>query len=120
MLSIPRDQFEHLGADQKTRFVDGLTARLRHDHPAATQALSDADLAALIDTATQRGALYGLVAEAHVRFYASMMLRHGHDFDVDPARPWIGAVLEDDGIAPNDKVSRIDESLVFLERGAAA
>ncbi len=120
MLSIPRDQFEHLGADQKQRFVAALTARLRRDHPQPTQPMSDADVAALIDTATRRAALYGLTAEAHVRFYAGLMLRQGHDFDVDPAMSWAGEILEDDGIGAHDKVARLDEVLVFLERGAAA
>jgi hypothetical protein len=118
MLSISGAQYEQLGKGPKQRFVHGLIDRLRREHPQQTAPMSDAQLVQLVDTAILHGGHYGLRSETHVGYYAGTMLRHGADFDVDPAKPWAGDILDDDGLDPDEKVARLDEVQVFLLRDA--
>lgn len=113
---MSQTQFEQLGADQKQRFIAQLMARLRRDFPVQTKPLDDPAMHELIDTGMRHAQTYGLVSEAHIRVYCAMMLRHGRDFDADPKLPWAGDILNDDKLAPRDKISRLDGVQVFLDR----
>lgn len=116
MLTLTPEQFERLGTDQKQRFVAGLVQRLRNDFPRQTRARDDAAMNLLIDTGSRNAAVYGLVGEAHIRYYCGMMLRHGENFDADPKLPWAGEILDNDQLGATEKVARLDEVQVFLDR----
>lgn len=119
MLTISAEQFESLGTGQRDRSLKTIAARLRQDFPKQTSPLSAPDLQALIELGMKNAAVYGLVTEGQVRFYCGMMLRHGRDFDVDARLPWAGDILEDDRLAPAEKLARLDEVQLFLDRGPA-
>ena len=116
MLTMSQKQFEQLGADQKQRFIAQLMERLRLDLPVQTKPLDDQALRELIEDGSRHAETYGLFSEAHVRVYCAMMLRHGRDFDADPKLPWAGDILNDETLAPRDKVARLDGVQVFLDR----
>lgn len=117
---MSQKQFEQLGADQKQRFIAQLLVRLRQDFPVQTKPLDDPAMRKLIETGTRHAETYGLYSEGHIRVYCGMMLRHGRDFDADPKLPWAGEILNDDQLAPRDKISRLDGVQVFLDRSPKA
>ncbi|WP_418315120.1 hypothetical protein [Piscinibacter sakaiensis] len=116
MLTLTAEQFARIGADQKQAFVDRLIAQLRQDFPQQTSPRDDTAMRQLVDTGSRNAETYGLVGEAHIRFYCGLMLRHGEDFDTDPKQPWAGEILDDDALSATEKVARLDEVQVFLDR----
>ena len=116
MLTISAEQFDSLGTGQRDRSLKAIAARLRQDFPQQTAPLSEPELQALIELGIKNAAVYGLVTEGQVRVYCGMMLRHGRDFDVDARLPWAGDILEDDRLAPAEKLARLDEVQLFLDR----
>lgn len=119
MLTISAEQIDSLGVGQRERSLRALAARLRTDFPQQTAPLSAPALDELIETGIRNARVYGLVTEGQVRVYCGMMLRHGTDYDADPSLPWAGEILENDRLSPTEKLARLDEVQLFLDRTPA-
>jgi hypothetical protein len=94
VLTIRREQLAVLSKAMRRPSEDEVAAHLRKHFPAPCDALGPDGLAAFVAYAFDRAASHGLTALRDVSKYADLAMALGRDFDVDPALPWVRAILD--------------------------
>ncbi len=106
MLTIRKEQMKALGRIRRLGFEVRLARHARKFFPEPCREMDDEVLQAVCQRAIRRAAYHGMVAEADVARFLSLMLVFGRRFDEDPSLPWARRVLAQD-VGPTLKSHRL-------------
>lgn len=104
-LIIRTAQMEALRQARQREFAASLAAGLRDGHPHLCAGRSAQELATLARTGIGMADRLGLLAADEIERLTVCLARHGTGF---AAQPWAGAVLNDDLLAPGEKLRRLE------------
>jgi hypothetical protein len=92
-------------------FVDRLVKRAGEKYPEKVEGREEAAVRAEVTRFVHKGRRWGLTSEAHATAFTDLSFEWGEDFEDDPERREVRAVLRDRALAPDDKVRRVRELL---------
>jgi hypothetical protein len=92
-MQIRREQMAFFSEHGVKAFQDRVLSHLRKCFPTQYAASGEPGLQSTIQYGIKRASSYGLTTEREVCKYIDLMIVFGRDFDRDPARPWISAIL---------------------------
>ncbi|HEX8244896.1 MAG TPA: hypothetical protein VF541_15415 [Longimicrobium sp.] len=110
MLTVRNGQLAALADERARDFAERMCRHLRHEFPAETAALGDAELRTAVDAALARARAWGLASGEELCRWLNLCACFGWAFDRDPALPWMRAALADaGGGAPGERLHLLYE-----------
>lgn len=116
MLRILREQVDALRQLELEAYRERVLGQIREIFPAQWSALGEEGAGALVDRALGRAARHGCKSEGDVFRYVSLMLVLGHDFEEDPALPWVREILGEPEASGWQKMSALMDRAIIWSR----
>lgn len=95
MLKISKAQMEGFRRASAQSFESRMVEYLKGVFPDVYSSMGDAGARELIQHGMAKAEHYDIASELHICLYVCLMIELGRDFDVDPAIPWAGEMLND-------------------------
>ena len=105
MLTIRREQREAFRAYMRQAFEERLIRHVAAQFPARCRALGIKRVQERVHYGVDVALCYGLKSKRDVSRYINLMFTLGPDFDSDQRLPWAARILEDEFLAPPDKMN---------------
>ena len=114
---LRQQSHEVLDAAARPEFLNASLTRLRSLFPKKCEYIGEALLPQLADDGIECAASYGVYSRRGALLFIVMMFVLGAGFHRDPQLPWVSAILNDEGLGPNQRVDRLmGEAVTFLNR----
>lgn len=114
MLVIRDTQMAKLGQLQLERYVVKTLRDIRELFPGDPRFCEDAPLRAFIQSGIAAARRYGIGSEREVSLFIFLMCEYGRDFDSQPDKAWMRALLAADNLEAPEKMNLIYERLRIL------
>jgi len=109
MLTIRKSQNAALAEAMGRRFENKVFVHLNKFWPEQCRSQGGVAVRETIRSGQGRANEYGMKTENDVARYVDLMYSLGHDFDSDPALPWVPEILNDNEISPTVRMDRLYE-----------
>jgi pSer/pThr/pTyr-binding forkhead associated (FHA) protein len=112
MFVIRRSQMAALSLERQRDFEERLYEYFSRRKPLDYGDLSEEALRSLVANGVRKAEAYGIETERAVFQFTGFMLLFGRDFDLDPQRPWIKAILSEATLNSEARLSWIESQLL--------
>lgn len=109
MLTIYREQLNHLNKLQEKRLLVSITAHIEHYFPAEWAQLKGDNRAGIINDAIEQGRSFGLSTDRNLTIYTDFVVSFGSGFPAN--QPWAKAILDEPGRTEDQKVDDLLDEL---------
>ena len=118
MFRIRKEQMAVLSEATRASFVRREVARLQTDFRPEIERLrlNQTDLFRIVERTIDRAANYRIFNERDVEMFVNCTMMLGLEFDRDPGLPWAAQILRRKDLTGTDKMSLIDDHLLFSGR----
>jgi hypothetical protein len=107
MVTIRRDQMQAFSEAAAKSFEDRMVVHVGEFFPEQVRALGEPGTREAIRLGIGRAARHDIGREVNVCRFIDIMFAMGARFDEDPAYPWAGRILVEEGQSENAKVDRL-------------
>ncbi|HEX2957494.1 MAG TPA: hypothetical protein VHO70_11725 [Chitinispirillaceae bacterium] len=116
MILLRKQQLEAIRLPQYLQFASQLVQDAREHFEEETAEFSDKELQGKITKGIKKAAIYGYADDQSTARFINVLICYGWDFDNDPVKKWMTAILEDPEISiPADRLNRLIEECAFRE-----
>ena len=115
MLNIRTTQMQGFQANARKAFLEKLAAQLNEQYKAQVVGRSNAEFLRFVEATVERAESHGMCSKDQIRRFAVVVIAARDGIELAQEPPQLQSILDDDGSGPREKLSWLEDWLLFEE-----